>query len=108
MRFYSGLAATTQDFHVGFGRISIFPCALNEIAEIWHVLLNCGRPKVRAVFKDAEHVVNVKQGTGSLSLHENDRLVVRHSYTQFEHNVGIVFGEIGNYKIGFDQVADYR
>jgi len=108
MRLYSGLSSTTQNLHVGLRRISVFPGPLDEIAEIWHVLLDRGRPKVRTVFKDAEHVVNVKKWAGSLCLHENDGLVVRHSYTQFEHDVGTVFGEIGDDEIGLDQIADYR
>ena len=81
---------------------------LDELTQIRHVLLHCGGPEIRTVLEDAKHVINVEARTSVFSVHQDNRLVVRHSDTEFEHDIRVVFGQVTDYEISSDQFGDNR
>src|SRR5438477_8024291 len=105
LRFALRFPFRAQNLHVGLPRITIFPSALDEVAQLRHVLLDGRLPKIRIVFEHAEHVVDVEEWPCAFGLHEYHRLLLRDPDAELKHDVRVVLGQVGYYEVGFDEVV---
>src|SRR6266568_2145661 len=98
----------SKNLHVRLLRCTVIPCALDEVAKVWHIFLDGCLPEVRTVLEHAEHVVDVKEWSCALGFDQDHGFILRHADAKFEHHIWIMLGQIRYHNVRFNQVVDYR